>query len=90
MPFFKIPALLRPYVNGQAQVPVQGATASEALENMLAQFPAFRPHICKDDGSLRAFVNLYLDKTNIRDLQGLDTPLAPEETLNLVPAIAGG
>jgi molybdopterin converting factor small subunit len=90
MPFIKIPAPLRPYVNGQALVPVQGGTASEALEYMLAKFPAFRPHLCKDDGSLRAFVNLYLDKTNIRDLQGLDTPLAPEETLNLVPAIAGG
>jgi molybdopterin converting factor small subunit len=90
MPLIKIPTPLRPYVNGQAEVPVQGATAGAALEDMLAQFPAFRPHLCKDDGSLRAFVNLYLDKRNIRDLQGLDTPLAPEEILNLVPAIAGG
>jgi molybdopterin converting factor small subunit len=86
----KIPNPLRPYVNGQAEVLVKGVTAGEALEDMLAQYPAFRPHLCKDDGSLRAYVNLFLGKRNIRDLQGLDTPLLPEDTLNLIPAIAGG
>jgi molybdopterin converting factor small subunit len=90
MPVVKIPNPLRPYVNGQAEVLVQGATAGAALEDMLAQYPAFRPHLCRDDGSLRAFVNLFLNRSNIRDLQGLDTPLEPEDILNLVPSIAGG
>jgi molybdopterin converting factor small subunit len=90
MPIVKIPTPLRSYVNGQAEVPVLGATAGAALEDMLVQYPAFRPHLCKADGSLRAFVNLFLNKSNIRDLQGLDTPLAPEDILNLVPSIAGG
>jgi molybdopterin converting factor small subunit len=90
MPVMKIPHLLRPYVNGQAEVSVQGATAGAALQDMLVQFPAFKPHLCKEDGSLRAFVNLFLGKSNIHDLQGLDTPLKADDILNLVPAIAGG
>ena len=90
MPSLKIPNPLRSYVNGQAEVLVQGATAGVALKDMLVQYPAFRPHLCREDGSLRAFVNLYLNGINIRDLQGLDTPLGPEDILNLVPAIAGG
>jgi molybdopterin converting factor small subunit len=90
MPIVKIPNPLRPYVDGQAEVTVRGATAGAALDDMLAQYPAFRPHLCKDDGSLRAFVNLFLDGRNVRDLQGLDTPLAPGDSLNLVPSIAGG
>ncbi len=90
MPAIKIPHPLRPYVNGQAEVVVQGTTARLALEDMLAQFPAFRPHLFQIDGSLRAFVNLYLGKINLHDLQGLDTPLSSEDILNLVPAIAGG
>jgi molybdopterin converting factor small subunit len=90
MPILKIPNLLRPYVNGQAEVQVQGATAGAALQDMLSQFPAFRPHLCKEDGTLRAFVNLYLDRSNIRDLRGLETPLKSDDILNLVPAIAGG
>jgi molybdopterin converting factor small subunit len=90
MPIMKIPTPLRPYVAGQAEVIVRGATAGAALQDMLVQFPAFRPQLCKPDGSLRAFVNLFLGKNNIRDLQGLDTPLGPDDFLSLVPSIAGG
>jgi len=90
MPVMKIPNPLRSYVNGLAEVPVGGATAGEAVESLLVQYPAFRPHLCKEDGSLRAFVNLFLHRRNIRDLQGLGTPLEPEDILTLVPSIAGG
>jgi len=90
MPTIRIPNPLRSYVRGQTEVPVQGATAGMALEDMLMQYPAFRPQLCKADGSLRAFVNLFLNGQNIRDLRGLDTPLGPSDILNLVPSIAGG
>ena len=90
MPSLRIPAPLRSYVDGQAEVLVQAATAAAAMQELLDQFPAFRPHLCKEDGSLRAFVNLFLNGTNLRDLQGLETPLAPDDILNLVPSIAGG
>jgi adenylyltransferase/sulfurtransferase len=90
MPMIHVPSALRSYVHGQAEVPVEGATAGAALEDMLTQFPAFRPQLCKADGSLRAFVNLFLDGQNIRDLRGLDTPLGPNNVLNIVPSIAGG
>jgi molybdopterin converting factor small subunit len=90
MPSLRIPTPLRSYVNGQAEVLVQGATAAAAMQELLEQFPTFRPHLCKEDGSLRAFVNLFLNGTNIRDLQGLVTPLAPDDVLYLIPSIAGG
>jgi molybdopterin converting factor small subunit len=90
MPTISIPYALRSYVHGKTEVPVQGATAGESLEDMLTQFPAFRPQLCKEDGSLRAFVNLFLNGQNIRDMQGLDTRLDPDDILNLVPSIAGG
>jgi molybdopterin converting factor small subunit len=90
MPSIRIPTPLRSYVNGQAEVSVQGTTAGQALESLLTQFPALRPHLTGQDGSLRAFVNLFLDGKNIRDMQGLDTPLMPEAVLSLIPSIAGG
>lgn len=90
MPTIRIPNPLRPYVNGQAEVQVDGATVGAVVEDMLAQYPAFRPHLCKQDGSLRAFVNLFIAAQNIKDLQGLDTALKPDDTLSLVPSIAGG
>jgi molybdopterin converting factor small subunit len=90
MPIIKIPNPLRPFVDGKAEVRLRGETVGAALEDMLVQYPAFRPHLCKEDGTLRAFVNLFLEKNNIRDLQGLDTPLGTDEIFILVPSIAGG
>jgi molybdopterin converting factor small subunit len=90
MPIMKIPSPLRSYVNGQPEVRVEGSTAGVALEDMLSKYPAFRPQLCKDDGSLRAFVNLFLNTSNIRDLQGLNTPIEPDDILTLIPSIAGG
>ena len=90
MPIIRIPTPLRPYVNGQGEVPVQGKTVSQAMQDLVTQFPSFRPHLYNSEGQLRPFVNLFLGGQNVKDLQGLDTPLCPDVILNLVPSIAGG
>ena len=90
MPILKMPAPLRSYVNGLTEVPVSGKTVGEAMESLLTCFPAMRPHLTDHAGKLRPFVNLFLASQNIKDLQGLDTPLEPEDILNLIPSIAGG
>ena len=90
MPIIKITAPLRPYVNNKAEVPVNGQMVSDVLNDLFAQYPAFKPQLCKDDGTLRAFVNLFLNGQNIRELQGMNTILDPDDILSLIPAIAGG
>jgi adenylyltransferase/sulfurtransferase len=90
MPILKIPAPLRPYVNGQSEVTVRGATAGEAMSDLAAQFPAFRPHLFDGEGCLRPFINLFFGVQNIKDLRGLETPLSETDALTLVPSIAGG
>ncbi len=90
MPVLKIPTPMRSYVNGQSEVCVNGRNVAEAMESLLTQFPALRPHLTNSRGELRPFVNLFLGENNIRELQGLDTPLGEEDQLTLIPAIAGG
>lgn len=90
MPTLKIPTPLRSYVAGQAEVSVRGATVGEAMEDLARQFPAFHPHLYKADGSLRSFVNLFVAGQNVRDLQGLATPVEADTVINFVPSIAGG
>jgi len=90
MPVIRIPTPLRPYVNGQTEIPVQGSTVADAVENLLTQYPAMRPHLTNTDGQLRPFVNLFLGENNVRDLQGLATPLNDNDRLMLIPSIAGG
>jgi len=90
MPVIRIPTPLRSYVNGQSEIPVQGQTVADAMENLLTQYPAMRPHLTNTNGQLRPFVNLFLGENNVRDLQGLETPLKEDDKLLLIPSIAGG
>ncbi|GAB4546035.1 MAG: MoaD/ThiS family protein [Anaerolineales bacterium] len=86
----KIPTPLRAYTGGQSEVNVSGATVAEALNDLSAQYAALKPHLFNESGGLRPFVNVFLGETNIKDLQGLDTPLKDGERLMLIPSIAGG
>jgi molybdopterin converting factor small subunit len=85
-----IPTPLRSYVNHRSEVQVSGATVGQVIQSLLAQFPSLRPHLTNSTGELRPFVNLFLGEVNIKDLDGLDTPLRSDEVIRLVPAIAGG
>jgi molybdopterin converting factor small subunit len=91
MPVLRIPTPMRTYVNGLAEVQVSGMTAGAAFEDLLAQYPALRPHLTNTRGELRSFVNLFLGKDNIKDLPlGWNTPLAETDKLLLIPSAAGG
>ena len=47
-------------------------------------------HLVQDDGRLRNFVNLYLNDTDIRQLESTATPVSEGDVLTIVPSIAGG
>ena len=90
MPVLRIPTPLRPYTNGQSEVRVDGSNISDALTDLTIQYPALRPHLFNEGGQLRPFVNLFVGENNIKDLQGVETPIQDGDKLVLIPSIAGG
>ena len=90
MPVLRIPTPLRPYTSGKSEVSVGGSNVAEALTDLTTQFPTIRPHLFNEGGELRPFVNLFLGENNIKDLQGVNTPIADGDKLVLIPSIAGG
>ena len=90
MPVLRIPTPLRAYTNGKADVTVNGVFISETLTDLTSQYPALKPHLFTDGGELRPFVNLFIGENNIKDLQGVNTPVADGEKILLIPSIAGG
>lgn len=86
----RIPAPLRPFTDGQAEVIVSGATVGEALSQLVQRHSALRRHLYAEDGRLRSFVNTYLNREDTRHLQGDDTPLSEGDAITIVPSIAGG
>jgi MoaD family protein len=90
MPSLRIPTPLRTYAEGQSEIELQGSTVNDVMDDLVAKHPALRPHLFNGDGQLRPFVNLFLNEDNVRDLQGMDTPLNEGDRLMLIPSIAGG
>jgi len=90
MPTLRIPTPLRSYTGGQSEIVVQGATVAAAMQNLVAQHPSLQPHLYSGAGDLRPFVNLFVGENNIKDLQGLETPLGDDDRVLLIPSIAGG
>ena len=90
MPTLKIPTPLRSYTGGQVEVRVGGSSVGEVMERLVQDYPSLKPHLYNGDGKLRPFVNLFVGEHNVKDLDGLATPVTEETRILLVPSIAGG
>jgi cysteine synthase B len=85
----RIPPTLRAEVGGERQVPAQGATVREILDDLIERFPGLRTQLVEDD-DIAPFVNVYVEGEDVRTLDGLDTPVESGATVILLPAMAGG
>ena len=85
-----IPTPLRQFTGKQDAVSVSGGTVGEVLAALITQFPDLRKQIFNDEGKLRSFVNVYLNDEDIRYLGKDGTAAKEDDTISLVPSIAGG
>src|SRR5947209_520531 len=85
-----IPTALRQFTELKDSVEVSGSTVGEALAALTAQYPNVKKNLFTDDGKLRSFVNVYLNDEDIRYLDKDATRLEGNETISIVPSIAGG
>ncbi len=89
MATIRIPTPLRPYTGNNASVNADGGTVGAALSNLTEQYPDLRQHLFEGD-ELRSFVNIYLNQEDVRYLDGADTEIGENDTLMIIPSIAGG
>jgi sulfur-carrier protein adenylyltransferase/sulfurtransferase len=85
-----IPTPLRQYVGQQREVNTTGSTIDEVLGSLTEQYPELRRHLYSESGTLRNFVNVYLNDEDMRYLKKGNTPVADGDTISIIPAIAGG
>lgn len=85
-----VPTALRQFTEGASSVDVAAATVGEALAELTNQFGDLKKHLFAPENKLRNFVNVYVNDDNIRQKNGLDTLLSDNDTIMLVPSIAGG
>lgn len=85
----RIPPVLRPDAAGQRLVDVDAGTVLEALDLLVAQYPALGSRVREGDG-VPSFLNVFVDGDDIRLLSGLDTAVSATSQILLLPAVAGG
>jgi len=84
----RIPSPLRQYTEQNSEVALEGKTVRDVLEGLKARFPEVGTR-CFSARTSR-FMNMYLNDQDIRNLKDLDTPVADNDVLSIVFAIAGG
>jgi adenylyltransferase/sulfurtransferase len=85
-----IPTPLRQYAGKQSTVEVPAGTVAEVLSKLTSEYPALRKQLFSDDGTLRRFVNVYVNDQDIRYLQNENTPVNNSDTVSIIPSVAGG
>jgi len=85
-----IPTPLRSFTEQQKNVDIEATTVGEALNNLSTRFPNLKKHLYNDEGSLRSYVNIYLNDNDIRFLKKDQTEVAEDDTILIIPSIAGG
>jgi molybdopterin synthase sulfur carrier subunit len=90
MPTIKVPPVLRPRTDGQAEVSVEGATVGEVLRALAERYPQTRDQLFSPEGDLNRYVNVYLNDEDVRVLDGLETGASESDTVVVLPAMAGG
>ncbi len=85
----RIPPVLRETTGGNRTVTAQGATVDQVLGDLFVRYPALRDRVTTD-GELSPFVNVYVNDRDVRYRDGMDTAVGPDDTVILLPAMAGG
>ena len=86
----KIPTPLRNLTNDQDLVEIEASNIREVIDVLESDFPGVKERICEEDGSIRRFVNVYVNGEDVRFLSELDTLVSDNDEISIVPAVAGG
>ena len=81
---------LRTYCGGAAELSISAHTVRAALEDLARSQSALYRNVCDETGTVRRHLNVFVNSDNVRDLNGIDTPITPGDVVTILPAVSGG
>jgi len=85
-----IPTPLQKFTNDEASVSLEATSVAGLIDALDQRYQGLKGRICDDAGTLRRFINLYVNNEDIRFLDNQATALRDGDTVSIVPAVAGG
>ncbi|HSK24718.1 MAG TPA: MoaD/ThiS family protein [Egicoccus sp.] len=90
MPIVRVPSPLRRLTDGRAEVAVPGPDVRSVIANLDAVHPGIAERLLDAEGGLHGFVHVFVRDEDVRSGAGLDTLVGADDTVSVVPAVAGG
>ncbi len=90
MPTIRFPTVMKYYIENQSELSVDGGTVSEVVAAVVTRYPALHFHLLDSQGKLRRHFNVFVNGEHIREHNGMDTVLRPDDKLLLMASAAGG
>jgi sulfur-carrier protein len=85
-----VPGALRKYCGGREQLSLSADTVRAALDVLEESQAALYINICDETGKVRRHLNIFVNSDNVRDLDGVNTPLTAGDVVTILPAVSGG
>jgi molybdopterin synthase sulfur carrier subunit len=85
-----VPTPLRRLTGGQGKLTVEGETISALIQALEKQYPGIAEKVLDGEGNVKRFINVFVNESEIRTLQGLATTVKANDQVSIVPAMAGG
>ena len=85
-----LPAAFSRHTDGTKQVESTAATLPALVDDLGTKFPQLGTHIRDTDGTLRKFINVYVNDEDIRFLGGDAYQFQERDEVMFIPSIAGG
>ena len=86
----RVPSALRKLTSGQSELTAEGNTVRELLDDLGRENPGLLERIMGADGDIQQFLNVFVNGSDIRYEDDLDTEVSAGDKVSIVPSIAGG
>ena len=85
-----IPTPLQKSTNNEASVELEAGSINELIEALNGRYPGIQERLCDESGTLRRFLNIYVNGEDIRFKDNQTTSLQDGDEESIVLAVAGG
>ena len=86
----RIPSPLRRFTDGQSKLEVSSNTVGGVLNELFQAHPEIKNHLIEEDGSLRNFVNIFIDGEDVRQKGGMDAEVKDGADVGVIAEVQDG
>jgi len=85
-----IPTTMRRFTDGERSFEVEAENVGSLLSALVDRYPELDGEIRNQEGDLKQFIAIFVNDTDLRNLDSMETSLTARDEVHIIPAMAGG